>query len=163
MGDDDDYASILNKTLNETVYRAASNTWKPNDWDSTSLPSGGGGGGASPWKPLDWNSVAIPVDSLSSGTITGVTNTFTANLPGELLDLTVKHDLTYLMGSGSSPHVMELTIKKDMAMKLAEKMMDDGHIVFTKQTDMADNSMRYKAYTWVGNKDFIEQQRKNKR
>jgi transcription initiation factor IIE alpha subunit len=67
------------------------------------------------------------------------------------------------MGSGSSPDDMELAIKKDMAMKLAQKMMDDGHIVFTKQQDMADNSMRYKAYTWVGNKDFIEQQRKNKR
>jgi len=56
-----------------------------------------------------------------------------------------------------------LAIKKDMAMKLAQKMMEDGHFVFTKQMDQADNSMRYKAYTWVGNKDFIEQQRKNKR
>ena len=115
------------------------------------------------FKPLDWDSISIsiPVDSLYSGTITAATNTY--NLPGELLDLTLKQDLTSLMGSGSSPDDMELAIKKDMAMKLAQKMMDDGHIVFTKQTDVADNSMRYKAYTWVGNKDFIEQQRKNKR
>lgn len=141
MGDDDDYTAILKKQLSETVYKAASNTWKPNDWDSAS----------------------IPADSLSSGTITSSQFHYTGNLPGELLDLTLKHDLGYLMNSGSSPHVMELTIKKQMAMKLAEKMMDDGHIIFTKQQDMADNSMRYKAYTWVGNKDFIEQQRKNKR
>ena len=139
MGDDDDYTEILKKQLTETAYKAASNTWKPNDWIE----------------------ISFPVNSLSSGSITAATNTY--NLPGAMLDLTIKQDLTSLMGSGSSPHDMELAIKKDMAMKLAEKMMDDGHIVFTKQTDMADNSMRYKAYTWVGNKDFIEQQRKNKR
>lgn len=159
MGDDDDYTEILKKQLTETVYKVASNTWKPNDWDSASLPSGGGG--VSPGKTTHWGNISIPVDSLSGGTITATTN-ITGSLPGELLDLTLKHDLNYLMSSGSSPHVMELAIKKEMAMKLAEKMMDDGHIIFTKQTDMADNSMRYKAYTWVGNKDFIEQQRKNK-
>ena len=141
MGDDDDYAAILNKTLIDTAYKVASDTWKP----------------------LDWNSISIPVDSLSSGSITAAPIKYDYNLPGELLDLTLKHDLNYLMSSGSSPHDMELAIKKDMARKLAEKMMDDGHIVFTKQQDMADNSMRYKAYTWVGKKDFIEQQRKNKR
>jgi hypothetical protein len=111
----------------------------------------------------DLNSIAIPDNSLSSGNITAAPIKYDYNLPGELLDLTVKQDhLDYLMGSGSSPDDMELAIKKDMAMKLAQKMMDDGHIVFTKQQDMADNSMRYKAYTWVGNKDFIEQQRKAK-
>jgi hypothetical protein len=115
-------------------------------------------GNTGTFKPLDWDSISIPVDSLYSGTITAATNTY--NLPGELLDLTIKHDLGYLR---SSPDDMELVIKKDMAMKLAEKMMDDGHIVFTKQQDMAENVMRFKAYTWVGNKDFIEQQRKNKR
>jgi hypothetical protein len=115
------------------------------------------------FKPLDWNKISIPVDSLSNGTISAAPIKYDYNLPGELLDLTLKHDLNYLMSSGSSPHDMELAIKKDMAMKLAQKMMDDGHIVFTKQQDMADNSMRFKAYTWVGNKDFIEQQRKNKR
>jgi hypothetical protein len=125
------------------------------------VPPAGGGGGA--FKPLDWNDISIPVNSLSNGTISAAPIKYDYNLPGELLDLIVKHDLDYLMGSGSSPDDMELAIKKDMASKLAQKMMDDGHIVFTKQQDMADNSMRYKAYTWVGNKDFIEQQRKNKR
>ena len=115
------------------------------------------------FKPWDLNSIAIPVNSLSSGSITAAPIKYDYNLPGELLDLTLKHDLNYFLGSGSSPDDMELAIKKDMAMKLAQKMMDDGHIVFTKQQDMADNFMRYKAYTWVGNKDFIEQQRKNKR
>ena len=162
MGDDDDYASILNKTLTETVYRAASNTWKPNDWDSASLPSGGGGG-ASPWKPLDWNSVAIPVDSLSSGTITASQIQYTGNLPGELLDYTMKYDMSWIQASGMPEVELNLHVKRELAAKLAQQMMDDGHIVFTKQQDMADNSMRYKAYTWVGNKDFIEQQRKNKR
>jgi|LauGreSBDMM110SN_4_FD.fasta_scaffold29085_3 hypothetical protein len=114
------------------------------------------------FKPLDWNKISIPVDSLSNGTISAAPIKYDYNLPGELLDLIVKHDLDYLMGSGSSPDDMELAIKKDMAMKLAQKMMDDGHIVFTKQMDQADNSMRYKAYTWVGTKDFIEQQRKAK-
>jgi hypothetical protein len=114
------------------------------------------------FKPLDWNKISIPVDSLSDGSITAAPIKYDYNLPGELLDLTMKHDLNYLMASRSSPDDMELAIKKDMAMKLAQKMMDDGHIVFTKQMDQADNSMRYKAYTWVGTKDFIEQQRKAK-
>ena len=112
------------------------------------------------FKPLDWNSISIPVDSFSGGTISAAPIKYDYNLPGELLDFTIKHDLCYLR---SSPDDMELVIKKDMAMKLAEKMVDDGHIVFTKQQDMAENVMRFKAYTWVGNKDFIEQQRKNKR
>ena len=159
MDDDDDYTAILKKQLAEKGYKAASAAWKANDWDSASIPNGGGD--ASSWKPLDWSKISVPVDGRNS--ITASQIQYTGNLPGELLDLTLKHDLNYLMSSGSSPHIMELAIKKEMAMKLAEKMMDDGHIIFTKQTDMADNSMRYKAYTWVGNKDFIEQQRKNKR
>jgi len=112
--------------------------------------------GTTTFKPMDWYS--IPNSTITAGTIN-----YNYDLPGELLDYTIKHDLNYLMGSGSSPDDMELAIKKDMAMKLAQKMMEDGHFVFTKQMDQADNSMRYKAYTWVGNKDFIEQQRKNKR
>jgi hypothetical protein len=119
--------------------------------------------GTTTFKPLDWDSIAIPVNSIPNSTITAGTIKYNYDLPGELLDYTIKHDLDYLMGSGSSPDDMELAIKKDMAMKLAQKMMEDGHFVFTKQMDQADNSMRYKAYTWVGNKDFIEQQRKNKR
>lgn len=141
MGDDDDYASILNKTLTGTVYKAASNTWKPNDWDSTSLPSGGGGAG---------------------GSITAVTNTYTQS-PGELLDYTMKYDMHWIQASGMPEVELNLHVKRELAAKLAQQMMDDGHIVFTKQHDLADNSMRFKAYTWVGNKDFIEQQRKNKR
>jgi hypothetical protein len=105
--------------------------------------------------------ISIPVDSISGGSITAAAPIkYDYNLPGELLDYTIKYDLDYLIGSGSSPDDMELAIKKDMAMKLAQKMMEDGHFVFTKRMDQADNSMRYKAYTWVGNKDFIEQQRK---
>ena len=115
------------------------------------------------FKPFDWDTI-IPVDSISGGSITAAAPIkYDYNLPGELLDLTLKQDLNYFKSSVSSPYDMELAIKKEMAMKLAEKMMDDGHIVFTKQQDMAENVMRYKAYTWVGNKDFIEQQRKNKR
>jgi hypothetical protein len=118
-------------------------------------------GNTSTFKPTNWDRIAVPVDSIG-GTITAGTINYNYDLPGELLDYTIKHDLDYLMGSGSSPDDMELAIKKDMAMKLAQKMMEDGHFVFTKQMDQADNSMRYKAYTWVGNKDFIEQQRKRK-
>jgi hypothetical protein len=55
---------------------------------------------------------------------------------------------------------MEAMFKKEMAVKLAEKMIADGHILFTKQDILAENKLRYKAYTWVGNKDFIEQRRK---
>jgi hypothetical protein len=120
--------------------------------------------GTTTFKPTNWDSIAIPVNSIPNSTITAGTIKYNYDLPGELLDLTVKHDLDYLrVASGSAPHHLELAIKKDMAAKLAQQMMDDGHIVFTKQVDHADNSMRYKAYTWVGNKDFIEQQRKNKR
>lgn len=160
MGDDEDYTAILKKQLAATAYKAASAAWKANDWDSASLPSGAGG--ASPWNPLDWNSVAIPVDSLSSGTITGVTNTYTQS-PGELLDYTMKYDMHWIKASGMPEVELNLHVKRELAAKLAQQMMDDGHIVFTKQHDLADNSMRFKAYTWVGNKDFIEQQRKNKR
>lgn len=161
MGDDDDYASILNKTLTETVYKAASNTWKPNDWDSASLPSGGGD--ASSWKPLDWSKISVPADGLSSGTITASQIQYTGSLPGELLDYTMKYDMDWIRASGMPEDELNLLVKKELAAKLAQQMMDDGHIVFTKQHDLADNSMRFKAYTWVGNKDFIEQQRKNKR
>jgi hypothetical protein len=115
------------------------------------------------FKPMDWNDIAIPVNSLSGGTITATTNTFTANLPGELLDYTMKYDMDWIRASGWTEQDLHDHLKKELAAKLATKMMEDGHIAFTKQTDLADNSVRYKAYTWVGNKDFIEQQRKNKR
>ena len=115
------------------------------------------------YKPMDWDSVAIPVDSLSGGTITASTNTFSGNLPGELLDYTMKYDMDWIRASGWTEQDLHDHLKKELAAKLAQQMMNNGHIEFTKQTDLADNSVRFKAYTWVGNKAFIEQQRKNKR
>jgi hypothetical protein len=115
------------------------------------------------FKPLDWDRIAVPVDSISGGSITA-TNTLgtTISLPGELLDYTMKYDLYWIESSGMSEEDLHNHLKKELATKLAAKMMEDGHIMFTKQVDHADNSVRYKAYTWVGNKDFIEQQRKRK-
>lgn len=119
------------------------------------------------YKPMDWDSVAIPVDRLTGyivgDGITAATNTFSGNLPGELLDYTMKYDLDWIISSGLSEQALHDQLKRELAVKLATKMMEDGHIEFTKQTDFATNSVRYKAYTWVGNKNFIEQQRKNKR
>ena len=116
------------------------------------------------FKPLDWDSIAIPVNSISGGSITAAAPIkYDYNLPGELLDYTMKYDLDWILASGMSEEDLQNYLKKELAGKLAEKMMEDGHFSFTKQVDHADNSVRYKAYTWVGNKDFIEQQRKNKR
>lgn len=114
------------------------------------------------FKPMDWDSVAIPVDTMT-GSIGATTITNTFNLPGELLDYTMKYDMDWIRASGWSEQDLHDHVKKELAVKLAQQMMDNGHIEFTKQTDLADNSVRFKAYTWVGNKDFIEQQRKNKR
>jgi hypothetical protein len=124
------------------------------------VPPAGGGGGF--FKPLEWNDISIPVNSISSGTITAV-DTFSGTQvwPGNLVDYTMEHDKSWLMASGRDQDEMEAMFKKEMAVKLAEKMIADGHIVFTKQDILAENKFRYKAYTWVGNKDFIEQRRKN--
>jgi hypothetical protein len=116
----------------------------------------------STFKPLDWDSISIPVDRIPNTTITAGTINYNYDLPGELLDFQMKHDLDYIRASGMSEEDLNNHIKKELAAKLAAKMMEDGHIMFTKQADHADNSVRYKAYTWVGNKDFIEQQRKRK-
>ena len=116
----------------------------------------------STFKPLDWDSVAIPVDRMT-GSIGATTITNTFNLPGELVDYTMMYDMDWIRASGWTEQDLHDHLKKELAAKLATKMMEDGHIAFTKQTDLADNSIRFKAYTWVGNKDFIEQQRKNKR
>jgi hypothetical protein len=113
------------------------------------------------FKPMDWDSVAIPVDTMT-GSIGATTITNTFNLPGELLDYTMKYDMDWIRASGWTEQDLHDHLKKELAAKLAQQMMDNGHIAFTKQTDLADNSVRFKAYTWVGNKDFIEQQRKNK-
>jgi hypothetical protein len=117
----------------------------------------------STFKPLDWDSIAIPVNSIPNSTITAGTINYNYDLPGALLDYTMKYDLDWILASGMSEDDLHNYLKKELAGKLAEKMMEDGHFSFTKQVDHADNSVRYKAYTWVGKKDFIEQQRKNKR
>ncbi len=118
-------------------------------------------GNTGTFKPLDWNNISIPASSISSGTITGVNaSSITQVWPGELIDYTMEHDRDWLDASGTPKDQMEAIFKKEMAVKLAEKMIADGHIVFTKQDILAENKFRYKAYTWVGNKDFIEQRRK---
>jgi hypothetical protein len=115
-------------------------------------------GNTSTFKPLDWDSVRIPYDS--SNTITGTSGTFTASLPGALIDYTMEHDRDWIDASGTPKDQMEAMFKKEMAVKLAEKMIADGHVLFTKQDILHNRTVRYKAYTWVGNKDFIEQRRK---
>jgi hypothetical protein len=117
----------------------------------------------STFKSLDWDSIAIPSSSISGGAISAAPIRYDYNLPGKLLDYNMKYDLDWILASGMSEDDLHNYLKKELAGKLAEKMMEDGHFAFTKQMDHADNSVRYKAYTWVGNKDFIEQQRKNKR
>jgi hypothetical protein len=121
-----------------------------------------GSGTAGTFKPLDWSKIAVPIDSIAGGNITAGTVQNNYNLPGELLDYTMKYDLDWILASGMSEVDLHNYLKKELAGKLAEKMMEDGHFSFTKQVDHADNSVRYRAYTWVGNKDFIEQQRKRK-
>jgi hypothetical protein len=117
------------------------------------------------FKPIDWDKIAIPRDQMAGSIINA--NTFSGtlqyNLPGELLDYTMKYDMDWIHASGMPEAELNLHVKRELAAKLAQQMMDNGHIEFTKQTDLADNSVRFKAYTWVGNKAFIEQQRKNKR
>lgn len=112
--------------------------------------------------PTDWSKIIVTNDSVFSGNITAATNTFSGNLPGELLDYTIKYDMDWIRASGWIEQDLHDHLKKELAAKMAQQMMDNGHIEFTKQTDLADNSVRFKAYTWVGNKDFIEQQRKKK-
>ena len=121
-----------------------------------------GNPGATPFKPMDWDSISIPYDQ--SHSITGV-NTLgtTISLPGGLLQYEIDYDIDALEGSGLSEGERELLFKKQLAEELAKKMVADGHILFTKQRDEANRKMRYRSYTWVGNKDFIEQQRRNKR
>jgi hypothetical protein len=112
------------------------------------------------FKPVDWDNIAIPSSSISGGTISAAPIRYDYNLPGELLDYVMRHDLDLLEKMDKTQ--LEVELKRDMAVKLAEKMMEDGHIVFTKQAFPQINEMRYRAYTWVGEKNFIEQQRKSK-
>ena len=113
--------------------------------------------------PIDWDKMIIRADSVYSGTVTGIdTSSITTSLPGDLLEYTMEYDMDELKASGLPEDQQEAIFKKELAAKLVEKMIADGHIVFTKQSFMAEWKMRFKAYTWVGNKSFIEQQRKAK-
>lgn len=115
------------------------------------------------FKPIDWDKMIIRADSVYSGTVTGIdTSSITTSLPGDLLEYTMEYDMDELKASGLPEDQQEAIFKKELAAKLVEKMIADGHIVFTKQSFMAEWKMRFKAYTWVGNKSFIEQQRKAK-
>lgn len=113
--------------------------------------------------PIDWDKMIIRADSVYSGTVTGIdTSSITTSLPGDLLEYTMEYNMDELKASGLPEDQQEAIFKKELASKLVAKMMEDGHIVFTKQSFMAEWKMRFKAYTWVGNKSFIEQQRKAK-
>ena len=113
--------------------------------------------------PVEWDkmSIKIPDGQTFSGAITA--NTIHYNLPGQLLDYSFEYDMDFLKASGLPEDEQNKIFKKELATKLVEKMIEDGHIVFTKQAMMDRHQVRYRAYTWVGNNDFIEQQRKNKR
>lgn len=114
----------------------------------------------STFKPLDWDSFTIQD---TGNTITGINTQWNLNLPGQLLDYSFEYDMELLRSSGLPEDEQNRIFKKELATKLVEKMIEDGHIIFTKQAIMDRHQVRYRAYTWVGNKDFIEQQRKNKR
>ena len=115
------------------------------------------------FKPVDWDKMRISADSIYPGGITGVNaNSIKTQWPGELLEYNIEYNMDELKMSGLPEDQQEVIFKKELASKLVAKMIDEGHIVFTKQSFMAEWKMRFKAYTWVGNKSFIEQQRKAK-
>ena len=118
-------------------------------------------GPSSTWKKIDWDKIAVPSNQLIGSTISSGLVQY--NLPGALLDYSFEYDMDFLKASGLPEDEQNKIFKKELATKLVEKMIEDGHIVFTKQSVMDQWKMRYRAYTWVGNKDFIEQQRKNKK
>ena len=110
------------------------------------------------FKPVDWDKMKISADGF-----TGINaSSITTALPGNLLEYTMEYNIDELKESGLPEDQQEAVFKKELATQLVTKMMEDGHIVFTKQSFMAEWKMRFKAYTWVGNKSFIEQQRKAK-
>jgi len=112
------------------------------------------------FKPMDWDSLTVQD---TGATITTNNLQWNLNLPGQLLDYSFEYDMDFLKASGLPQDEQNRIFKKELATKLVEKMIEDGHIVFTKQSVMEQHAIRFRAYTWVGNKDFIEQQRKNKR
>ena len=89
-------------------------------------------GNTGTFKPIDWDKIAIPVNGISGGSITA-TNTLgtTISLPGELLDYTMKYDLHWIEASGLTEQELHSQLKRELAIKLATKMMEDGHFVFT--------------------------------
>ncbi len=113
--------------------------------------------------PLDWSKITIKDSDHGLSSITGVNTKWNLNLPGALLDYSFEYDMDFLKESGLPEDEQNRIFKKELATKLVEKMIEDGHIVFTKQALMERHAVRFRAYTWVGDKDFIEQQRKNKR
>lgn len=112
------------------------------------------------WTKKDWDKIAIPSDQLIGSTISSGLVQY--NLPGSLLDYSFEYDMDFLKASGLPEDEQNKIFKKELATKLVEKMIDDGHILFTKQAMMERHAVRFRAYTWVGNNDFIEQQRKNR-
>lgn len=114
------------------------------------------------FKPLDWDNISVPYDQ--AHTITGINTagTISYNLPGNLINYTMDYDMYVLEDSGMKQDEMEKMFKTQLAEQLARKMLADGHIVFTKQQSAENSRVYFRAYTWVGNKEFIEQQRKNK-
>jgi len=126
--------------------------------------------GTVPFKPMDWDKVpdwsgmpTVNGTAFNGTVVTGnltTSGTISQRMPGALIDYQMKYDLDLVEKMHEAK--LNLELKRDMAVKLAEKMMEDGHIVFTKQTFPQLNEIHYRAYTWVGNKDFIEQQRKLK-
>lgn len=118
-------------------------------------------GSSSTWKPVDWDKIVVRSDQMIGSTISSGLVQY--NLPGALLDYSFEYDMDFLKASGLPEDEQNRIFKKELATKLAEKMVEDGHIVFTKQAFMDRHQVRYRAYTWVGNNDFIEQQRKNKK
>ena len=115
------------------------------------------------FKPLDWDSITVGDVNRGLSSITTNNLQWNLNLPGQLLDYSFEYDMDFLKASGLPEDEQNKIFKKELATKLVEKMIEDGHIVFTKQAMMERHQVRYRAYTWVGNNDFIEQQRKNKR
>lgn len=121
-------------------------------------------------KPMDWDKVpdwsgmpTVNGTAFNGTVVTGnltTSGTISQRMPGALIDYQMKYDLDLVEKMHEAK--LNLELKRDMAVKLAEKMMEDGHIVFTKQAFPHENEMRYRAYTWVGDKNFIEQQRKSK-
>lgn len=116
------------------------------------------------FKPVDWDKMIVSADSIYPGSITGINTTSisTLQLPGELLEYNMEYNIDELKMSGLPEDQQNEIFKKELATQLVTKMMADGHIIFTKQAMMERHAMRFKAYTWVGNKTFIEEQRKAK-